>query len=550
MQFLKPSYTSNPFPSTAFPYEHVEGLAPAKIYFGNFYQQTHPLNIYGSGNSTYNVVSGPVDMKLYQGAGSNTTIRTTPMTVVGGNLVTLLMSNFLSVPSYVGTPEIYVQQDPANPAPISIVAERTDQFSQANFRLESTGNGMMRLADRATFSPFNDYWRLNYKGSDATVSINYGTITVSDTGSLGTTVSSKASAVNVWGTTGLLKILPVGTATGTPNIVLGNSGNMQAILGNVEVTPVSTSGPGSADDRNDTGHRDVHISHVSNVLTVTGLAPGTIKYFSQFAPTLYGSGGGTTFYLDNIPTYTSFFNINGGSSANDVLVGPDTGTTFNTWGNNYGNINTIVIYNSMESLRGGAGNDTFQFTSNAGGGNLSGSIDGGGGTDTLSYENSSWWHQGTYDLSLNKAPRVAGTTTSIERAPFDVLATGSKTNPIGATITPITMTKFGGPTSVTWSASNLPTGLSINPQTGVISGTLTAQTAGNKTVIVSATDGTYGSSTGFTWTVQGPTMTNPGTQTTPIGSTVNLALTATGPARLRTARRTFRPASALTRSRA
>ncbi len=64
------------------------------------------------------------------------------------------------------------------------------------------------------------------------------------------------------------------------------------------------------------------------------------------------------------------------------------------------------------------------------------------------------------------------------------------------------MTNHRGPLSVTWSATNLPTGLSIDPQTGVISGTISLQSAGNRTVQVFANDGTYSSNVSFLWTLQ------------------------------------------------
>ena len=55
--------------------------------------------------------------------------------------------------------------------------------------------------------------------------------------------------------------------------------------------------------------------------------------------------------------------------------------------------------------------------------------------------------------------------------------------------------------SLTYSASGLPAGLSINSVTGVISGTLAAGSAGNYTVTVSVNDGANVASEIFSWTV-------------------------------------------------
>src|SRR5262249_34465796 len=62
--------------------------------------------------------------------------------------------------------------------------------------------------------------------------------------------------------------------------------------------------------------------------------------------------------------------------------------------------------------------------------------------------------------------------------------------------------------------TGLPTGLSINPATGLISGTLGGATPGTYTVTVTASDGSNATSQTFTWTVteidQAPAVTNPG----------------------------------------
>src|SRR5579883_2629398 len=80
-----------------------------------------------------------------------------------------------------------------------------------------------------------------------------------------------------------------------------------------------------------------------------------------------------------------------------------------------------------------------------------------------------------------------------------------------------------------FSATNLPTGLSINATTGVISGTIDPRAAGTYTVTVKAVDGGNSSSVTFTWNVADttpPDITNPGTQTNNEGDSVNLAIKA------------------------
>jgi hypothetical protein len=65
--------------------------------------------------------------------------------------------------------------------------------------------------------------------------------------------------------------------------------------------------------------------------------------------------------------------------------------------------------------------------------------------------------------------------------------------------------------TLTYTAANLPAGLSINPATGLISGTPTS--AGSATVTVTVTDSTGpAGSTSFTWTVTGPGGTCTATQ--------------------------------------
>ncbi len=58
-------------------------------------------------------------------------------------------------------------------------------------------------------------------------------------------------------------------------------------------------------------------------------------------------------------------------------------------------------------------------------------------------------------------------------------------------------------TPLTYSASGLPDGISINPSTGAISGTLSSASAGVHTVLVTVSDDTDTDTDSFTWTVTG-----------------------------------------------
>ena len=108
---------------------------------------------------------------------------------------------------------------------------------------------------------------------------------------------------------------------------------------------------------------------------------------------------------------------------------------------------------------------------------------------------------------------------------------GSQTSIVGARVSlqmQATDSQSGQP--LTWSASGLPT-LSINSSSGLISGTPT--TSGTSSVTVTATDTTGASGNApFSWTVNPQsgntvTVTNPGSQTSTVGTAVSLQMQAT-----------------------
>jgi FKBP-type peptidyl-prolyl cis-trans isomerase len=117
-------------------------------------------------------------------------------------------------------------------------------------------------------------------------------------------------------------------------------------------------------------------------------------------------------------------------------------------------------------------------------------------------------------------------------SPVTVTSPGNQTSTEGATVDlPITATDGASGTTLAYSATGLPGGLSINSSTGAITGTVAVgdATGSPYTVVVSASDGTHSPGTAtFTWTVSSPvTVTSPGNQTSTEGAAINLPITAT-----------------------
>jgi len=518
-------------------YQQLDGMTAAPIYFGGFYEWAHALNVYGSPNSSYNVVSAPITMKLYAGQGSDVIARWPSMSIIGAATVhTQLLRqysinniNFNTNPPTV--PQLFIEQDPAHPQLVDLQIDPSDSFeNNTPLGLNNTGNGLLRIA--RTVPNFVDSWHLFYDGDDVRPTFNYGNVTIADTGSAGTIAASNAGlTITVTGTTGPLQIQPVGSPNLSANVNIGNGTTLQNILGNIEITPNTTLGL-NIDSRLDTIHRDVHLNRdTSGNLLITGMSPALIKVFGENSGnTLTGGTGGTTYFVENnlSPVLHRYFNING-TAANDMVVGPDQRNNWQIAGSSFSSttlifVNKDIVLRDIPNLRGGSLADNFVFQ----GGRVTGNIDGGPGTDTLYYDSSAFYGQIIVDLPNHTATGVQGQVLNIEASTsFAGLSVG---NPGPVTVqaftqmTPVTVSAFNGLGTKVFTATGLPSGITINPTTGVISGSTTVE---NYTafVAVSATDDLSTRSSVFSFTVlPGLYLNAVANQTTQVETNVNLPI--------------------------
>jgi hypothetical protein len=98
----------------------------------------------------------------------------------------------------------------------------------------------------------------------------------------------------------------------------------------------------------------------------------------------------------------------GGSGAN-TLVGPNTDTTWNITGSNAGNLTGGISFTAFQNLTGGSGADAFVVSDGAG---VSGTIDGGGGANTLNF--AAYSTTVVVDLQTNTGTGVGGSVLNIK----------------------------------------------------------------------------------------------------------------------------------------
>ena len=139
------------------------------------------------------------------------------------------------------------------------------------------------------------------------------------------------------------------------------------------------------------------------------------------------------------------------------------------------------------------------------------------------------------DLSTSElAANVAATTGVPNQAPFFTTEFGDRTDAEGANVTFDANATDPENATLTYSASGLPGGMSINSSNGVVSGTLNNSSAGVHSVVLTVSDGFLTDTDSFTWTVtdnnQAPVFsTDFGDRTDAEGVSVSLDANATDP---------------------
>lgn len=136
------------------------------------------------------------------------------------------------------------------------------------------------------------------------------------------------------------------------------------------------------------------------------------------------------------------------------------------------------------------------------------------------------------DGSLTATAPFPWTVVNVNTLPV-ITSPGDKVNAEGNIVSvPILATDADGD-ALTFSAAGLPPGLSIDPVTGIVTGTLSFTSAGVYPVTVTVGDGVNVRSVTFQWTVTNvnrpPVVTNPGNQNSAEGQVIALPVIATDP---------------------
>lgn len=144
---------------------------------------------------------------------------------------------------------------------------------------------------------------------------------------------------------------------------------------------------------------------------------------------------------------------------------------------------------------------TFTVTNNPSHGTLSGTDANLTYTPNANFNGADSFSYAANDGSVNSAPATVSIGVSAVNDAPTVTNPGNQTNAENDTISRQINASDADNSSLTYSAAGLPDGLSINQNTGLISGTLSFTSSGTHNVSVSVSDGSLTNSISFVWTV-------------------------------------------------
>jgi hypothetical protein len=441
----------------------VSGLAPAPITFSGVSVNT--VSVRGSsGNNTYTITGSQAfgGTTLDTGGGVDTTnVQATPYALAvntttspggSGNDVVNLGSGG-SVQSITGAVTIL-----NNPSRDQVFID--DSADGGNRNVTISSGGVSGLAPAAiNFTSFS-VSTLSVRGGGGT-----NTYTVSGTPALTSVTLDTGAGVDTTNVQATSATLAVNTTTspggsGNDSVNLGSAGSVQSIFGAVTILNNPSRDQVSIDDSADGTGRNVTISSGG----VTGLAPAALNFTSFSVSTLsvLGSAGNDTFTLTGSPAVGPI-TLNGEGGTN-TLVGPNAATTWNVTGANAGNLTGGFNFSNFQNLTGGSAADAFNFSNGA---SESGTVDGGGGTNTLNL--------GAYtaNLTVNVTGANAGNVPGVVGAFANVqnVTTGSGNDTFalsdGASLSGVAN---GGGGSNTLNESAYTTPVTVNLVTGAVTG--------------------------------------------------------------------------------
>jgi len=146
---------------------------------------------------------------------------------------------------------------------------------------------------------------------------------------------------------------------------------------------------------------------------------------------------------------------------------------------------------------------------------------------TGSFSMQSTWSNDTNSCAISHA---VVTSTGSTGNTVTVANPGTQSGKVGTAVSvQVQASDSASGQTLAYTATGLPAGLSINSGTGLITGTPTTASTSNVTVTATDTTGAKGSAS-FSWTISPSgntvTVTNPGSQSSPVNSSVNLQIQA------------------------